>query len=233
MEERTNTATARLAAALDVMLVLATLEALRIAARALGLARGGGAISIVVAVGVATLLLWRRQSGWAALGFRRPGRIGHAIALAIGLFLVGLLVVPVVAQLLMAPLHLVGIEGHVFAHMRGNAGSYLYMLLPLGWGSAAFGEEMLFRGFIATRIETLLGGGRAATAAAALLQATLFGAVHGFLGGAGMIKAGLLGLVWSAGYFRYGRNLWPLVIAHGLVDTVGLTALYLGVAHAG
>ena len=26
-------------------------------------------------------------------------------------------------------------------------------------------------------------------------------------------------------------NLWPLFIAHGLVDSVGITALYLGVAH--
>lgn len=232
MDERTGTSPGRGAAALELLLVLGVLEAVRVAWRWYGLGHGGGAVATVAAIVIATALLWRRRSGWSALGLRRPARVGHAATLAAGLLVVGLVVVPALAALLMAPLGLAGIEGQVFAHMRANAGSYLFMLLPLGWGSAAFGEEMLYRGFLATRIEIMFGGGRAAIVAAALLQAILFGAVHAFLGGAGMIKAGLLGLAWSAAYYRFGRNLWPLIIAHGLVDTVGLTALYFGVAHA-
>jgi hypothetical protein len=32
-------------------------------------------------------------------------------------------------------------------------------------------------------------------------------------------------------YWANDRNLWPLIIAHGLVDSVSLTVLRLGVAH--
>jgi len=27
----------------------------------------------------------------------------------------------------------------------------------------------------------------------------------------------------------WGRNLWPVMVAHGLVDTLGFTMLYLGI----
>jgi len=34
-------------------------------------------------------------------------------------------------------------------------------------------------------------------------------------------------------YLADGRNLWPLIVAHGLVDTVNLTLLHLGAVHQG
>jgi membrane protease YdiL (CAAX protease family) len=71
-----------------------------------------------------------------------------------------------------------------------------------------------------------------AETAAAFGQATLFALGHSYLGPRGMLNAGALALVAGLGYRWNGRNLWPLFMAHGLVDSVGLTALYLGVAHS-
>ena len=66
-----------------------------------------------------------------------------------------------------------------------------------------------------------------------LAQASLFGLGHAYLGPRGIMNAAAIGLVSGAVYWANGRNLWPLVIAHGLVDSVGLTMLRLGVSHQG
>jgi membrane protease YdiL (CAAX protease family) len=39
----------------------------------------------------------------------------------------------------------------------------------------------------------------------------------------------VVGIVFGVGLLATGGNLWPLVIAHGLTDTVGLVAIYAGV----
>jgi CAAX protease family protein len=107
------------------------------------------------------------------------------------------------------------------------------LLLPLGWGTAAFGEELIYRGFLNTRLSVAFGGGRSAVALAAVGQALLFGLGHTYLGPLGVMNATAIGLVSGGVYLAGDRNLWPVIIAHGLVDSVGITTLYLGLAHHG
>jgi membrane protease YdiL (CAAX protease family) len=66
-----------------------------------------------------------------------------------------------------------------------------------------------------------------------VVQALLFGLGHVYLGPRGVMNAAAIGLVMGGVYWASGRNLWPLIIAHGLVDSVSLTVLRLGVAHQG
>ena len=47
----------------------------------------------------------------------------------------------------------------------------------------------------------------------------------------GVLNASAIGLVAAGVYLADSRNLWPLIIAHGLVDTVSLTFLRLGMGH--
>jgi membrane protease YdiL (CAAX protease family) len=77
------------------------------------------------------------------------------------------------------------------------------------------------------------GSTPAAIALSVVLQALLFGLGHAYLGPRGIMNAAAIGLVSGGVYWATGRNMWPLVIAHGLVDSVGLTMLRLGVAHQG
>ena len=102
--------------------------------------------------------------------------------------------------------------------------AYLLFLIPVSWGSAAFGEEMLLRGFLLNRIEGLT---RSAVWAV-LGQAAIFALAHLYLGITGVLMVFVVALVFGAVYLRCGRNLWPVIVAHGLVDTVAMTALYLG-----
>ncbi len=219
--------------ALDVVLVLAFMYAVRLLARLLGLGIGVGALSIVAGFALATWLLARRGESWRSLGFRRPAGLGTAAAWTIGTALVLLLVLPMLFAPLATALHLPPQHLERLGDIRGDLGRFLFLLLPLGWGTAAFGEELMFRGYFFTRLARALGGGRLALAGAAVAQAALFGMVHLYLGPKGVLNAFAIGLVSAGVYAANGRNLWPLILAHGLVDTVGLTALRLGLPHAG
>ena len=100
---------------------------------------------------------------------------------------------------------------------------YLWFLIPVAWGSAAIGEEMLARGFLLHRAEGLTG-----TTVAVVLQAALFAMAHFYQGLTGVVNIFVLALVFGAVYLKSGRNLLPLIVAHGLIDTYGLTMLYVG-----
>ncbi|HMA43257.1 MAG TPA: CPBP family glutamic-type intramembrane protease [Gemmatimonadales bacterium] len=219
--------------AMEVITVLALMYAVRLLAHRLGLTFGVGAVSIVAGLALATWLLAREGESWRSLGWRRPPSIGAAAAWTIGTFLVLIAVLPALLQPIAAALGLPPQHLERLGDLRGDLTRFLILLLPLGWGTAAFGEEMLFRGYFNTRLARAFGGGRVALAAAAVGQAALFGLVHLYLGPKGVLNAFAIGLVSAAVYAANGRNLWPLILAHGLVDTVGLTALRLGLPHVG
>lgn len=114
-----------------------------------------------------------------------------------------------------------------FATLAGNLPQYLYVM-PLVWLFAAFGEEFLYRGFMLESIHRILGGGRAAMVVAVIAQAMLFGAGHVYQGPAGMIPIAAGAIVYGLLYWAGGRRLWPLILAHGIVDTIGITMIFRG-----
>ena len=115
-----------------------------------------------------------------------------------------------------------------FADLPGNL-PLLLKLLPAAWLIAAFGEEFFFRGFLLIGIAGVLGGSRAAWVTAVLAQAVAFGLIHAYQGPAQAISIGIGGAVYGGAFLLARRNLWPLILAHGLNDTLGLILLYSGV----
>ena len=114
-----------------------------------------------------------------------------------------------------------------FATLVWNLPQFLYVM-PLVWIFAAFGEEFLYRGFILENVRRILGGGNAAMVAAIIVQAVLFGAGHAYQGPVGMIPIAVGGVVCGVLYWAGGRRLWPLILAHGVVDTIGFTIMFRG-----
>jgi membrane protease YdiL (CAAX protease family) len=114
-----------------------------------------------------------------------------------------------------------------FATLAGNLSQFLYVM-PLVWIFAAFGEEFLYRGFILENVRRILGGGNAAMGAAIVVQAVLFGAGHAYQGPVGMIPIAVGGIVYGLLYWAGGKRLWPLILGHGVVDTIGLTIIFRG-----
>ena len=115
-----------------------------------------------------------------------------------------------------------------FDDVPGNL-PLLLALLPAVWLLGGFGEEIFFRGFLLTLVAQVLGGSRAAWIAAVFLQGAVFGLVHSYQGPAQAITIGIGGIVYGGAFVLAGRNLWPVIVAHGLNDTLGLIFLYSGV----
>ncbi|MBJ7328953.1 MAG: CPBP family intramembrane metalloprotease [Solirubrobacteraceae bacterium] len=174
---------------------------------------------------IATVSLRVRRRRFADLGFHRPASPGRLVAITIALT-----VAWTALQLgLFLPIleHLTGEHQDVsgFTDVEGNAG-LLAALLIASWTLAALGEETAFRGFLPARAGDVIGRSAPAIALAAVLSAALFGAAHTEQGTIGVAATFLDGLFFSALSLRLG-TLWAPVLAHGLNNTIGLTAYFL------
>jgi len=171
-----------------------------------------------------TGLLRRRGLGWREMGLvwdRSPARLLWETLLVVAAVYFALAV--------LAPMVRAGAgmpEMGIFEALRGDWKRFLLALL-VAWAAAAFGEEMLFRGFVMNRLAWVLGGGRAAWIAAALLQGAVFGAGHAYQGSAGMLLTGLMGVVLGFAVLAAGRRLAAAILAHGTIDTISLTQIFL------
>ncbi|SDO52273.1 Membrane protease YdiL, CAAX protease family [Nakamurella panacisegetis] len=89
-----------------------------------------------------------------------------------------------------------------------------------------FLEEVLVVGYLTTRLRQL----RWSTAAVIAGSAFLRGTYHLYQGYGAFVGNAIMGIVFSWFYLRF-RRLWPLVIAHSLIDTVTLVAYPLLKGH--
>jgi membrane protease YdiL (CAAX protease family) len=168
---------------MDVGIVAAAFVLTHILARRFGVP-GPGTWAVLCALAVASWRLRCAGIRWDEVGFRIPENWGIAIAWVAALYAAAalakiLLIDPLAKTLGWPPINL-----SRFSDLPGNA-TFLAGGLFLVWVQAAFGEELLFRGFLFTRLELLLGGGLSATSAttiALLGQAFLFGVGHWYLG---------------------------------------------------
>lgn len=187
-----------------------------------------GPLAIVAGALIASYFLYRNGERWRDLGFRRPEswvNIALGVVLCVGALIAVqyVLVVPASESLDLGEPDL-----SALAVVRVDFVTFLIFLGPLSWGSAAFGEEFIARGFILNRIAVAAGGTRAAWLTAAVIQAVIFGLAHSWQGLAGMIATGVVGLVFGLAYLLIGRNLWLTIITHGLFDSVTVVAIYIG-----
>lgn len=176
----------------------------------------------------ATGFLHRQGLSWRDLGFPRRMPLGRflfltSFALAGVLVVTSLVAAPLMRWLGTSPPDM----GLLVDLIEGDRVNYLLFLLPIGWGTAAFGEELLMRGFLLNRFAALFG-----TVWGLVLQAVLFTLGHAYQGIAGMANVFVIGLVLGIVSVRAGGNLWPAIAAHGLIDTLGLTLIYLGYAQS-
>ena len=183
---------------------------------------------------VLMLMAWVKLRGekWADFGLIVPRRWGRYLAFGV-LLAVVYVVLDGVVRSISTPLIVswTGADPHLdektFAALKGNLPLFL-MIVPSIWLFAAFGEEFLFRGYLLTRLAQIFGGSRAAWILAVIGQAIAFGLAHWYQGPVGMFPIAVGAALSGAVSVIWGRNLWPVMIAHGLIDTLGFTLLYLG-----
>jgi len=184
------------------------------------LTMSGGILTVLL------LLRWRHQS-LATLGLKRfeNGRwLLSRTALTAATIGLTLVVVGGLASVFL------GGPSEASAISQQPKGFWLFLLdvTLVTWVLIGFGEEFVFRGFILNRLLVLTGETRPGRVMACLLQAIWFGAGHASQGLTGMLMTGAVGFMLALVFLtRTNRNLWPLIIAHGTIDSVALTMTWL------
>jgi hypothetical protein len=91
---------------------------------------------------------------------------------------------------------------------------------------AGFYEEFMFRGFLMQGLAMLFGASRGAWIVACVVQGALFGAAHAYQNPLGIAITGTLGVLLGLLVLASGRNLWPVIIGHGLFDASRFVLFY-------
>jgi len=198
--------------------------------------------AVVWAANVAMLLtIWlalrARGQGWAHLGL--PFRFGGGRALIRAavravLVLVAALAAFVAGSILATPLAPAAGAADMsgYDYLQGNLPMLLAALAAV-YVVSSFGEEVVYRGFLMTRVAESGGNTKLAWGAALATSAVVFGAVHFDWGIVGVVQTTCMGLVLAAAYLLVKRNLWVLVLAHAAMDTLLLVQVYLGAGATG
>jgi len=114
-----------------------------------------------------------------------------------------------------------------FRSLTGNLKMTL-LFIALSWTLAAFGEELVWRGYLMSRVADVFGRKETAWIMSLLLISIAFGLANGYQGLTGWIEEGLAGLALGLMYLGTGRNLLVPIIAHGVCDTIDMILIFLG-----
>lgn len=160
-------------------------------------------------LGVGCFVLGVRHGGLPAVGLG-PVRPGPLVAWAVALTLGGLVLMVVFRQVAVA----LGLrEAQVLQDLlpRTRRERWAFGGLSL---MAGLGEEMAYRGYALTALAAVVG-----SLPAAVVTSLVFGVLHAYQGGLGMVRTAALGgvLAWA---FLASGSLWPLMAAHAALDVV-------------
>lgn len=176
---------------------------------------------------LAWISLRRRGLRWRDVGFARPPSWRRAILVGAAAGIATETLSVLVTQPAFA--RLAGVEPDLsdFQPLVGRFGLLLVLLVP-SWVPGALGEEMVWRGWLLSRLAGLGRSSAVAWAGSLLAASALFGWAHVDQGPAGMLQAGLDGLFLGSLWLAVGRNLVAPVVAHGVANTLAFTLICLG-----
>jgi uncharacterized protein len=168
-----------------------------------------------------------RRVPWKQIGFKRyrnwATTLLLGVACGVGLELFDLFgKQPLLTRLLGKPPDLSS-----FSAIQGNF-KFALLMIGLLWILAAFGEELVYRGYMMNRVADLGGGTRIAWIVSLVLVSALFGFSHYQQGLTGVVEEGSDGLILGLLYLGCRKNLAVPIVAHGVCDTIDIVLLFFG-----
>lgn len=107
-----------------------------------------------------------------------------------------------------------------------------WKLLPvamlLTWTLAAFGEEMVYRGYLMNRVADFFKSSRRGWIISLIAVNVVFGFAHQYQGVTGVIENAIDGFLLGLIYLRRDRNLAVPIVAHGITDTIDFLLIFIG-----
>ena len=162
-----------------------------------------------------------KQLGFSNSNFNKKNILIHAPLIAFGLFLIYYYVLlPLLTYITNQP-----IDYSDFDAVKGNPVSLIFLLLFV-WISAAFGEEIVWRGYFMKQFVKFFGERKISMIINILLFGALFGLMHSYQGITGQLLTGIIGMILSYIFYKKKYDLWLNVAIHGWFDTIAILALY-------
>ena len=186
---------------------------------------------IYLGICITLLLFWAaarlRGASWKTFGVQRQTRWIRMILFSLGLTFLIILALDFLADILYQILPTAEPPGMSrFAALEGNLPNLVLNVIFI-WISAGFIEELIWRGYLINRLSDVFGKTRLASVFAILCSSALFGIAHYYQGLSGMLLTGATGLIFSIAFLLGNRNIWPLVITHGLINSLSFSLMYL------
>lgn len=181
--------------------------------------------TFVIIIAAALLISYGQFKSLAELGFKANYSLKKILLISLVLFVA----VEVFVDFFLQPfINWVTNEPQnygAFDVIKGNRSIYLKYFFYT-WISAAFGEEILFRGFLFQQFKIIIPEFKYKLALIVLLSSVLFAIPHFYLGWSGILFTFLFGIIFSMIYIKYHYNLWIPIIVHGIVDSLFITMAY-------
>jgi len=184
-------------------------------------------LGIILSVILIVIAARRGETSLAQMGLIQPENWLSTVLLGLligsGLSLLSIMLIePLIEHITKQP-H----DVSVVAGVRGNWKALLSWLV-LNWGPVAFGEEVIYRGFLMSQIIKLLGTSLPALLLNVLITSIIFGLSHSYQGRSGPWSTGIIGACLAVIYILSGFNLWLPILVHGVINTVSLIVTSLG-----
>src|SRR6266404_1498774 len=177
------------------------------------------AIGKMLLVGVAWGLIRLRGETLADIGLKRPARWMRTFMIGIGFAAIVFIAIYFSEKAAFRR------DLSKFKDVQGNLELALFGVFYAAI-AAGFYEEFMFRGFLMQGFAMLFGAGRGAWIVACVVQGALFGAAHAYQNPLGIAITGTLGVLMGLLVLALGRNLWPVIIGHGLFDASRFVLFY-------
>ncbi|RNC85889.1 MAG: CPBP family intramembrane metalloprotease [Balneola sp.] len=171
-----------------------------------------------------------KGKAFSALGFYREKFNAKNLLVLAPLTAFGLFVfyvfalVPGIEMLTGVPINYTNTE-----ELKGNLPTTLIWLLVI-WVTAAFGEEIIFRGYFMRQFIKFFGDSKISLAINMLIFCGFFGYMHMQQGITGQLVATAVGAIFFIIFYLRKYDLWFMVMIHGFFNTLGILSFYFGLA---
>lgn len=176
---------------------------------------------------IASLVEFRKEI-FKSLGFQKKGLKIKNLLITAPLFSGGLFLLYYFV-LVPGVTHLTGqaMDFSQFDSFNGNLSATLGLLVFM-WVSAAFGEEILFRGYLMKQFIKFFGKSKVSLLINILLFGIIFGWLHSYQGISGQVITGIVGMLLAIIFYIRKYDLWFIIAVHGFFDTIALVFIYYG-----
>ncbi len=115
----------------------------------------------------------------------------------------------------------------VLRELVGNV-PMLPIAVGASWLLAAFGEELVWRGYVLNRMLDFIGRTGLGWLLSVAVVSVVFGLAHAYQDWTGISENRIDGALLAGLYIGCGRNLFAPIVAHGVTDTIDSLIIFSG-----